>query len=330
MDRFVESLPKTETHLHIEGAIPWELFEIYHPGRFSNIPFFWAPKFRYENFAQFEGILIEHALSIIKSPKDYAVIAERIFAQHLAQNVRYVELSFHAGMIEFLKIPGKEIIDAIRSVVPEDLEVRIFLGMSRNSYTDYLGKTLDDAVENWDGLYGIDLHGPENLPMEPWTKRLWQCASMNGRILKAHAGEFGSAANVKWAVENLGVKRIQHGIHASQDEEVMNLLCDQGVVLDICPISNYKLRVFESWENYPVREFISRGILCTISTDDPLSFGNCLKDEYMCLHNNMGFSARELAQFAKNGYMVADLSDIQRATWIEEIDRLVATEESTG
>ena len=127
-------------------------------------------------------------------------------------------------------------------------------------------------------------------------------------------------------MQDLGVKRVQHGIHASKDQEVLKLLKDEGVVLDICPISNYKLRVFDSWERYPLREFIDHDIPFTISTDDPLSFGNSLNDEYVCLHNYMGFSAVELAQFAKNGFRVADLTHDQRAKWLDEIDRLVAGE----
>ncbi|MDA0344192.1 MAG: adenosine deaminase, partial [Verrucomicrobia bacterium] len=245
MEKFIESLPKTETHLHIEGAIPWELFVERFPGEFPEVPEFRQPGYRYDSFAHFESILIDHALRIIKEPSDYTEIARRIFQKHLDQNVRYVELSFHAGMIEFLQMPGKEIIEAIRSAVPPGLEVRIFMGMSRNSYSEYLGATLEDAVANWDGLHGIDLHGPEDLPILDWVPRLWQVARANGRTLKAHAGEFGPAKNVASAVSKLGVKRIQHGIHASKDKEVMELLAGEGVTLDICPISNYKLRVFD-------------------------------------------------------------------------------------
>ena len=148
MEKFIESLPKTETHLHIEGAIPWELFEERFPGQFPKVPEFRKPEYRYDSFAQFESILIDHALRIIKQPSDYSEIAGRIFQNHIEQNVRYVELSFHAGIIEFLQMPGKVIIEAIRSAVPAGLEVRVFMGMSRNSYSDYLGSTLEDAVAN--------------------------------------------------------------------------------------------------------------------------------------------------------------------------------------
>ena len=195
MDRFIESLPKTETHLHIEGAIPWELFELRFPGEFPKVPEFRMPDFRYDDFQQFEKILISHALRVIKCPDDYAEVAKMLFAKQLSQNISYVELSFHAGMIEFLKIRGEDIIQAIRSVVPDGLDVRIFMGMSRDSYTSFLGPLLEEAVENWEGLYGIDLHGPEDLPTKDWMPRLWSIAHANGRVLKAHAGEFGSAQN---------------------------------------------------------------------------------------------------------------------------------------
>jgi len=326
MEKLIESLPKTETHLHIEGAIPWELFEERFPGQFPEVPEFRQPGYRYDSFAQFESILIDHALQVIKEPSDYTEIARRIFQKHIEQNVRYVELSFHAGMIEFLQIPGKEIIEAIRSVVPAGLEVRIFMGMSRNSYSDYLGATLEDAVENWEGLHGIDLHGPEDLPVLDWVPRLWQVARANGRTLKAHAGEFGPAENVKWAVANLGVKRIQHGIHASNEDEVIALLAGEGVTLDICPISNYKLRIFDRWEDYPIRKFLDNGIRCTISTDDPLSFANRLTDEYLALHREMNFSATELSQLARAGFEVADLPEDERTVHLNEIDRLLAVE----
>ena len=111
-----------------------------------------------------------------------------------------------------------------------------------------------------------------------------------------------------------------------RDQDVLKLLKDEGVVLDICPISNYKLRVFDTWMDYPLQKFIKHGIPLTISTDDPMSFGNCLNDEYRVLQQKMCFSAPELAQFAKNGFEVADLSDSNRWESIQEIDQLLGLE----
>ena len=96
------------------------------PAKFTENPFFHDESFRYESFEQFESILIDHALAFFKSADSYYEASKLIFEKQLAQNVRYSEISFHAGMIEFLKIPGEEILEAILSAVPDSLEVRVF------------------------------------------------------------------------------------------------------------------------------------------------------------------------------------------------------------
>ena len=165
----IRALPKPETHLHIEGALPWHFLNQKDPYRFGKEPFFRNNSFRYDSFSHFESILIEHALEIFKSAEDYYHVASSIFKNLKSQNVRYVETSFHAGMIEFLRIPGKEILEAICSASPDELEVRVFMGMSRNAYTEYLSPELEQTIEKWGNLAGIDLHGPEELPLESWT-----------------------------------------------------------------------------------------------------------------------------------------------------------------
>lgn len=320
---FIKCLPKTETHLHIEGALPWNLLEKKDPQRFARHPAFRQEDYRYRSFAEFESILIDHALAFFDSSESYHEAAKAIFEIQCKQNVKYVEISFHAGMIEWLKIPGDEILSAIHAAIPNDLEVRVFLGMSRNAYNSHLAPILEEAVRAWDNLAGIDLHGLESLPMETWTETLWSQAKENGLILKAHAGEFGPAANVRHAIEKLQVRRIQHGVRASEDPAVMQLANDLGVVFDLCPISNFKLRVVDSWDQHPLPLFMERGIACTLSTDDPLSFNNSLLQEYRVCHEEIGLSRLQLAQLAANGFEAADLDPSLRDRWIREIRTLV-------
>lgn len=319
---FIHRLPKTETHLHIEGALPYQLLQAMDSERFAEPPACWAPDFKWPNFEAFETHLIEHALEWFTAPERYYEAAQVIFQKHLDQNVRYVETSFHAGMIEFLKIPGEEILAAIRSAVPDGLEVRVFMGMSRNAYTEVLAPELEACV-GWEGLAGIDLHGVEYLPLEEWTPKLWAKARAAGLITKAHAGEFGPSGHVREALEKLGARRIQHGVRAVEDPEVLQQAIDFGATFDLCPISNVKLDVIESMAVHPIREFFDRGLRCTLSTDDPFSFGNSLEDEYHALARDLGFTRKELRQLAKNGFEVAQLDAATRAKWIAEVDAVL-------
>ncbi len=322
LSAFIHRLPKTESHLHIEGALPYALLQHLDPAQFAAPQACWAADFKWGSFEDFEAHLIEHALLWFTSAERYHEAANLIFKQHLEQNVRYVETSFHAGMIEYTGVPGPEILAAIRSAVPAGLEVRVFMGMSRNSYTEQLGPVLEECV-NWEGLTGIDLHGVEYLPLEAWTPRLWSRARAAGLVTKAHAGEFGPSGHVREAIEHLGVRRIQHGVRAVEDPAVVQLALDQDVTFDVCPISNVKLDVVDSLAAHPIREFFDRGLRCTISTDDPFSFGNTVEAEYHALAQELDFTRRELAQLAKNGFAVAAVDAPTRSKWMAEVDALL-------
>jgi adenosine deaminase len=319
---FIQSLPKTETHLHIEGALPYELLRAWQPETYPENPYFHAPDYRYPSFPKFDEILLGHALPWFVSAERYHEAAKAIFAKHVAQNVRYVETSFHLPVAGFINTPGREIIAAIRAAVPAGLEVRIFAGMARPDYTGPMQAVIDD-LGNWDGLAGVDLHGLESLPTEPWTAKVWARLRAEGKVTKAHAGEFGGADRVREAIEQLGATRIQHGVRAAEDPAVVALAAERGVTFDVCPLSNVKLGVTPSISAHPLRSFTAAGVRCTISTDDPLVFANTLNGEYAALAAEAGFSRAELARLAKNGWEVADVPATTRAAMIAEIDRLV-------
>jgi adenosine deaminase len=319
---FIQSLPKTETHLHIEGALPYSLLHAWQPENYPAQPDFHAADFRFDSFSAFDHILLGHALPWFVSAQRYYEAAQAIFKQHVAQNVRYVETSFHLPVGGFINTPPREILAALRAAVPPGLEVRFFAGMLRNDYAGPLQGVIDDLV-NWDELSGVDLHGNEATVTEPWTAPVWGRLRDAGKVTKAHAGEFDGAQRVREAIEQLGSTRIQHGVRASEDPAVVALAVERGVTFDVCPLSNVKLRVVPSLAAHPLRALLQAGVRCTISTDDPLVFGNTLNGEYAALANEAGFTRAELAQLASHGWEVADVPAATRAAMQAEIARWV-------
>jgi adenosine deaminase len=137
-----------------------------------------------------------------------------------------------------------------------------------------------------------------------------------------HAGEFDGAARVREAIEVLGSDRIQHGVRAIEDPAVVKLAAERRVTFDVCPISNVRLCVVPSMKAHPLRTLMQAGIRCTVSTDDPLVFGNKLTDEYLALAEELQFSRVELAELAKNGFEVALLPESDKRRWIGTIASL--------
>jgi adenosine deaminase len=322
LETFVQALPKTETHLHIEGALPYdELLRTLEPATYGPDPEFRRKSHRYPSFPDFEQTLLAHALPWFTTPERYHEAARVIFAGHVRQNVRYVETSFHLHVTEFIKVPGPVIIDAILSAAPPGLEVRVFAGMLRNAYEGPLRATID-SLHTWENLSGVDLHGFEGMPTEAWSAHVWRRAAAAGKVTKCHAGEFGGPERVREAIEMLGVRRIQHGVRSVEDPAVVRLAADAGATFDVCPQSNVGLRVVPDLASHPLRRLMAAGVRCTVSTDDPLCFANTLGGEYAGLAREAGFTRAELARLARNGWAVAGVSETERRDRLAEIDRI--------
>ena len=73
---------------------------------------------------------------------------------------------------------------------------------------------------------------------------------------------------------------------------------------------------------HPIRALFDAGVKVTVSTDDPVSFGNTLTDEYVALAERRGFTRPELVQIARNGFEVALMSDEQKQPWLERLGEI--------
>jgi adenosine deaminase len=318
---FIQRLPKTETHLHIEGALPYELLQRMDPARYVAQPASWADDYRFKSFDQFNDLILELLGPWYTSAARYHEAAAVVFRRLAEQGVRYVETSFHLPIVQFIHDRGDDILHAIIDAAPRELTVRVFAGMLRNGNHGPMPGVLTDALR-WKWLAGFDLHGHETLPLEEWTADFWRRARNADKETKAHAGEFGGAENVRAAVELLGVRRVQHGVRAIEDPEVVDLLVREQVTLDITPISNVKLGVVPSLREHPLRRLLAAGVRCTVSTDDPLIFGNSLTAEYTGLALEGDFSPAELVQLARNGFLAGTMPEPVRAAALRELASL--------
>jgi adenosine deaminase len=330
LKEFLKRLPKTETHLHIEGALPWHLIHELDPKRFPSPPASWQDGYKFSDFAHFEGELLEMAGAWFTSPERYHEAAGIVFRQlQEEENVQYVETSFASGVIEFMDLDGKAVAEAIKAAAPPGLTVRMFMGIHHDGYTPRSKGFIEECL-HWESLDGVDLHGTETTPLESWTADFWKRARDAGKQTKAHAGEFAGADFVWRVVDELGVTRIQHGIRSIEDPKLVQHLVNVGAVLDFCPISNVKLNVVEKMADHPMRQLFDAGIICTLSTDDPVSFGNSLTEEYVAIHDELDFTYAELGTIAANGFRHSIDGGAAFANQIETINALVGEYSEEG
>jgi len=314
---FIRRLPKTEMHLHIEGGLPLEMLREVRPNEPE--PESWAADFKYKDFPHFEEQLLDWVFAFHTSPEQYHRSAAAQFARHLEMGCKYVECSFASGVVEFGGLPGKEVFEAIQSAAPKGLEVRVFMGIHHNGCSDKMRPVIEDSLQ-WDGFAGLDLHGAEDIPLEPWSAEIYAAARAGRKFTKAHAGEFMGSEFVQRVLIECGAERIEHGVRAIEDPLIMQLLAEKQIGVDMCPISNAKLMPGITLENHPIREFVDAGVKVTVNTDDPINFGNDLIDDYEALHHYRDFTREELKQLARNGLELALVDSATRQPWLDELD----------
>ena len=130
---------------------------------------------------------------------------------------------------------------------------------------------------------------------------IYRRAKKEGLRLKAHVGEWGTAKDVRTAVEELELDEVQHGIAAVSDESVIRFLADNKIRLNITPTSNILLGRVADMSMHPIGKLYRSGVDVTINSDDVLIFDSDVSKEYLRLYESQCLTAEELENMRKNG-----------------------------
>jgi adenosine deaminase len=129
-------------------------------------------------------------------------------------------------------------------------------------------------------IVGFGVGGDEtSLPVRE-LRQVYRRAAENGLGLSCHAGEGTTADAVRATIEELGVRRIGHGIAAARDERLMRELRADGIVLEVCPTSNERTGVWDPRTPHPVLRLLEHGVPVVLGSDDPAFFGSTLVGEF--------------------------------------------------
>jgi aminodeoxyfutalosine deaminase len=303
-------MPKTEVHLHLEGTIsPETLWDLAARNRVE-LPVASLEELRglyeFEDFGKFIRVWLLMC-SCLKTEADYIGMVDGYVAECRRQNVRYVEAhftpynheKFGMGAASSLRTVSKRLARAEASGGPVTrliLDIPSEAGEEGAEFTAAFLEGLADPLVVAIGLGGPEVGYPRS-DFAPYFRR----ARRAGYPAVAHAGETGGAEHVRQAALELGARRIQHGVHAVDDEATLSLLAERGVCCDVCLTSNECLTSFADVKSHPVKRMIAAGVPVTISTDDPPFFGTDLEREYGRALGEAGLSMEELWEANLNG-----------------------------
>lgn len=310
------AMPKTELHVHLEGALSPELVHRLSVRNHIAIPAGSAEEWqRFCTFSDFDHFLECFRITTLclVQPIDFVEMAEDFLAGQARQNIVYSE-AFFSAIMHLSKLPPDELIDALaeglsRGEKQTGSRAKIIPDLSRDlvrGKPEQQEAVLDLALRGRGkgiccalGMGGRETGNPPALFREIYAE-----ARQQGLHVIAHAGEGEGADFVRDSVEMLHVERIGHGIRVLEDPALTREMARLQIPFEVSPQSNYCTRVVPLDQPHPIRRMIESGLKCTVNSDDPAMFSTSLNNEYLTLAAQ-GFSLKELKRLCQNGFDAA-------------------------
>ncbi|QXC60201.1 adenosine deaminase [Aquihabitans sp. G128] len=325
--RHLAALPKAHLHVHLEGAMrPATLAEL---AAEAGVP---VPQVRgFGTFGAFAEMYVA-ACAVLTSEASLRRLVDEVVADAALAGAVWVEPATYIPQHRELLGPDEHVLEVI-------LDELVHAGTRHGIGTGLLiaaDRTLDpaDAVAQArlavrhaaDGVVSFGLHNDETgFPPEPFAEA-FDIALAGGLLSAPHAGELEGPASVVGALEALGAHRIQHGVRAVEDPDLVVRLAAADVCLDVCPSSNVLLGVFPSIADHPLPDLLAAGVSCSLNADDPLLFGPGLLEEYVLCRDEMGLTDCDLAAIARSSIRASGAPDALKARADNAVDLWMAAD----
>ncbi|RFU31900.1 hypothetical protein B7463_g4410, partial [Scytalidium lignicola] len=338
---FLESLPKCEQHLHIEGTVsPALLFSLAMTNNITlptDDPAFENTSTlstRYENFTSLDDFLHYYylALSVLLKASDFETLAYEYFLRAHADGVHHAEIFFDPQAHTSRGIAYSTVIEGLSAA---RVRAKKDLGMTTELTMCFL-RTM--PVPDAHGIYweahslghfsdgtliGVGMDSTEIGYLPEMFKELYLDAAQKGIRRTAHAGEEGDVSYILGALDICQAERIDHGIRAMDDDAMIKRLADQKTLLTMCPLSNVRLRCVKTIADLPIRRFLDEGVRFSINSDDPAYFGGYILDNYCAVQEAFDLSIQEWRTIADGAIEASWCDEERKKVLLQKVDACV-------
>ena len=178
---------------------------------------------------------------------------------------------------------------------------------------------LNQALAHKDKIIGIGLDSSEIGHPPKKFERVFKKAIEKDFLTVAHAGEEGPPEYIWEALNLLKVKRIDHGVQCFQDKKLVRKLQIDQIPLTVCPLSNIKLRVFNTLQEHNLKKMLNNGLMVMINSDDPAYFGGYINKNYIESQKALNLSLKEVKTLIINSFKSSFLDKQKKREWIRQV-----------
>ena len=325
----LKAFPKVELHIHVEACIsPARIEEL---AAAAGEPML-RPKdelFTFDNLAEFLAVY-EWWCALLRTPE----IAEQVAydAARLMHEDGVVYAEVLTGPRYWTRLDYPALITALgkgyeRARRDGYTDCYITPSISREQPAEWALELLDWIDKQAPArVVGIGLDGNEAVLGRTCEKfeGVFERVREMGLGTTAHSGESSGPEGVWDALSFLKLDRIDHGVRASEDPELVQRLADDQVTLNICPTSNVCVGLYDAIDDMPIADFMAAGVPVTINSDDPETMNTRLSAEFEQVGAGLGWELQDVAGLTKAAINAAFCSDARAAELRAEVDAFMA------
>jgi adenosine deaminase len=324
-----KDFPLIELHRHLDGNVRLET--ILDLGRKHNLP---LPAWDVETLRPYVQILepapgvmafiakFEWMVGVLVDYDACRRIAYENVEDAKNEGIDYIELRFSPWfMAEPHQLDPGGVVEAVVDGVQSgqrDFGISVnLIGIISRTYGVKTGwKELESLLTLQEHLVGLDLAGDEiNCPAS-WFKEHFKKGRDAGWQITVHAGESAGSESIWQAIQDLGASRIGHAVRAIDDPELMDFMLENRIGIETNLTSNLQTMTVPDLADHPAKDFLERGLLVTLNTDDPGISRIDLPYEYNIAAPASGLTREQIHQAQRNALEIAFLFDDQKALLI--------------
>ena len=333
MLEFIQSMPKAELHVHLEGTLePEHIFQLAQQNNIKlefDTPEAIVAAYDFHDLPSFLSIYYA-AMDVLRTEEDFYQLAFNYFKRAAQDNIIYVEPFFDPQAHTARGVDFETIINGIHRAQEEakdrfGLDSQLIMCFLRDLSADSAMTHLEMSLPFKDWIVGVGLDSDEkDNPPSKFTD-VFSRARKEGYKLTMHCdvNQKDIQDHIRECLDLIGVDRIDHGINVLDDPSLIQAVINKGMGLTVCPVSNRF--VVQSLTSNEIRSMLEFGIKATINSDDPAYFRAYLNDNFTALAEEGNFSRGEIATLARNAFEISWLDDSDKSKMIETLDNYLAT-----
>ena len=330
--KWLNGLPKIELHLHIEGTLEPELLFKLAKRNSIQLPFNSVNEvkkaYQFSNLQDFLDIYYQGA-EVLLHKQDFYDLTWAYLLMCKQQNVIHVEPFFDPQTHTARGVPFETVVNGISEALADAKEKlgitsRLIMCFLRHLSEESAIETLKSSEQFTGVIYGVGLDSSEmGNPPEKFINVFSKAKGM-GYKLVAHAGEEGPASYIWSTLDVLNVQRIDHGIRAIDDPDLMLRLIESQMPLTICPLSNVKLRVFDTMASHTILDMLDLGVCVTVNSDDPSYFGGYMTENFLALYDSLELSRDQAIRLINNSIDASFAEDSRKKELSNLLQKYIA------